>query len=138
MLLYYSICWTKSMGIQYSVLIIQVPALLPHLQDRTLYALVMDRVTEIGFLQPETNARTGLNTSCIRLFFICCQIFAILMIFQSTRAPSARSTLKNRQKFCAKNEEKPCSTCLQPITQSLNARPLPKTRNPTFENPTHH
>ena len=77
----------------------------------------MDRVSEIRFLRPEIKCEKWVERKLNMAFLQSLPTF--LMIFQS----EAHFTIKNHQKYLAKNEEKPCPTFVQLISYS---RPLPK------------
>ena len=61
--------------------------------------------------------RNELKVSWTRLFFIFCQLSAII-IWWFFKVPQSlwRTPLWKKSSNMAKNEEKPCSTCLQPIS----------------------
>ena len=69
---------------------------------------MMDRVSEIRFLQPENNARNELNTSGTRHFS------SVLAIFDDF--PFWEPYFEKSSKMVKKNEEKPYSTSIQSIT----------------------
>ena len=72
--------------------------------------LILQEIFE--FRIPAVPWRNRLKASWTRLLFICCQNFAILVYTEGT--VELRKIIKNI-KYVSKNEEKPCSTCLQPI-----------------------
>ena len=60
------------------------------------------------FVYTQNQPKNGFKTSWTRLFFIFCQIFDDFLKFQSIFA------VLHFEKS-SKNEENPCSTCIQPI-----------------------
>jgi len=95
---------------------------------------VAERIPEIRFSGTWNQPKSGLMSSRTRLFFIIFAKFsAIFDDFSKFRSIFCYAPLWKIIKYgkiLAKNEEKPCSTCLQPISPWHDGYPKCKFRVP--------
>ena len=87
----------------------------------------MDRVPEIGMPGTQNQPKIGFQKSFSSTYFFLPNLWYIWLFFKVSQQLSECSTLKNHQ-FGKKWQKKPCSTCLQTISQQVQTSKNPKPR----------